>query len=219
MNMNWNDINVFQWQQLQQAIANRPKDDTDLDLAIKCLSIITNTTELEIDSYSIDKLNTELKKTEFMHIAPNPKAVDYIEVNGRKYKCIYDIRRMPFARYFETKYFSTDVAKNLHNIAGCMVMPMKKNWLGRWVVDKYDSSKHDEYAQDMLEAKFVNVYGAVVFFYLVFKGWIKTSKGYLVSEMMKSKKMTTWEAEALMQTLCDSMDGFTNLNLSQNSKE
>lgn len=219
MNMNWNDINVYQWQQLQQVLNNRPESDTDLDLAVKCLSIITNKTELEIDFYSIEQLNKELKKTEFLHHAPNPKAVDHIEINGRRYKCIYDIRRLPFARYFETKYFSNDVSKNLHNIAGCMVMPMKKNWLGRWVVDKYDASKHEEYAQDMLEAKFVNVYGAVVFFYLVFKGWIKTSKGYLVSEMMKSKKMTTWEAEALVKVLCEAMDGFISPNLSQNSKD
>jgi hypothetical protein len=217
--MNWNDINVYQWQQLQQVLNNRPESDTDLDLAVKCLSIITNKTELEIDFYSIEQLNKELKKTEFLHHAPNPKAVDHIEINGRRYKCIYDIRRLPFARYFETKYFSNDVSKNLHNIAGCMVMPMTKNWLGRWVVDKYDASKHEEYAQDMLEAKFVNVYGAVVFFYLVFKGWIKTSKGFLVSEMMKSKKMTTWEAEALVKVLCEAMDGFISPNLSQNLKD
>jgi hypothetical protein len=217
--MNWNDINVYQWQQLQQVLNNRPESDTDLDLAVKCLSIITNKTELEIDFYSIEQLNKELKKTEFLHHAPNPKAVDHIEINGRRYKCIYDIRRLPFARYFETKYFSNDVSKNLHNIAGCMVMPMKKNWLGRWVIDKYDASKHEEYAQDMLEAKFVNVYGAVVFFYLVFKGWIKTSKGYLVTEMMKSKKMTTWEAEALVKVLCEAMDGFISPNLSQNLKD
>ena len=217
--MNWNDINVYQWQQLQQVLNNRPESDTDLDLAVKCLSIITNKTELEIDFYSIEQLNKELKKTEFLHHAPNPKAVDHIEINGRRYKCIYDIRRLPFARYFETKYFSNDVSKNLHNIAGCMVMPMKKNWLGRWVVDKYDASKHEEYAQDMLEAKFVNVYGAVVFFYLVFKGWIKTSKGYLVTEMMKSKKITTWEAEALVKVLCEAMDGFISPNLSQNLKD
>jgi hypothetical protein len=210
---------VYQWQQLQQVLNNRPESDTDLDLAVKCLSIITNKTELEIDFYSIEQLNKELKKTEFLHHAPNPKAVDHIEINGRRYKCIYDIRRLPFARYFETKYFSNDVSKNLHNIAGCMVMPMKKNWLGRWVVDKYDASKHEEYAQDMLEAKFVNVYGAVVFFYLVFKGWIKTSKGYLVTEMMKSKKMTTWEAEALVKVLCEAMDGFISPNLSQNLKD
>jgi hypothetical protein len=206
-------------QQLQQVLNNRPESDTDLDLAVKCLSIITNKTELEIDFYSIEQLNKELKKTEFLHHAPNPKAVDHIEINGRRYKCIYDIRRLPFARYFETKYFSNDVSKNLHNIAGCMVMPMKKNWFGKWVVDKYDASKHEEYAQDMLEAKFVNVYGAVVFFYLVFKGWIKTSKGYLVTEMMKSKKMTTWEAEALVKVLCEAMDGFISPNLSQNSKD
>lgn len=210
--MTWNDLNIYQWQRIQLAIANRTIDDTELDLAVKFLSIVTDKSELEIDSYSIVKLTEEIKQIAFINELPKPNASDYIEVNGRKYKCIYDIKRMPFARYFETKYFSQDVGKNMHNIMACMVMPMKKNWFGKWVVDKYDSSKHADYAQDMLEAKFINAYGSMVFFYHVFKNSIENLKGYLVAEIMKSKKMTTWQAEELVQTLCDNLDGFIKAN-------
>ncbi len=45
-----------------------------------------------------------------------------------------------------------------------MVIPQKKNWLGKWVDDKYDASKHEEYSADMQEANFIHVYHSLVFF-------------------------------------------------------
>ncbi len=46
--MNWKDLNVFQWQQLNDLFL-KSKDVTDLDLAISAASICTGLTEHEID--------------------------------------------------------------------------------------------------------------------------------------------------------------------------
>jgi hypothetical protein len=206
--MNWKDVTVFQRQQLE-AVKNK-KDDTELDKAVKTLAILTNRTEAQIDSLSIKDLNKQLKEIDFIAKGDaKPKAVDYIRVNGRQYRCIFDIRQLPYARYIESKFFGNDVLNNCHKIAASMVLPMKKTWRG-WKVAKYDASKHEEYAQDLLEAPFESVYGSLVFFCQVFTDSIKSSKDYLISEMTK-EGMNPIEAEITVMDLCNAMDGFIKL--------
>lgn len=206
--MNWKDVTVWQWQQLQ-AITKK-KDDTELDKAVKTLAILTNRTESQIDSLSISELNKELKAIDWISKTDaNPKPVDFIKVNGKKYRCIYDVRQIPFARYIESKFFSEDVVLNLHKIAASMVRPMKLTWRG-WKVAKYDASKHEDYAQDLLGTPFEAVYGSVVFFCQVFSDSIKSSKDFMKADLMKNG-MTEEEAEMTMEVLCAAMDGFIRL--------
>jgi hypothetical protein len=206
--MNWKDVTVWQWQQLQ-AITKK-KDDTELDKAVKTLAILTNRTESQIDSLSISELNKELKAIDWISKTDaNPKPVDFIKVNGKKYRCIYDVRLIPFGRYIESKFFSEDVVLNLHKIAASMVRPMKLTWRG-WKVAKYDASKHEDYAQDLLSAPFEAIYGSVVFFCQVFSDSIKSSKDFMKEDLMKNG-MTEEEAEMTMEVLCGAMDGFIRL--------
>lgn len=206
--MNWKDVTVWQWQQLQ-AITKK-KEDTELDKAVKTLAILTNRTESQIDSLSISELNKELKAIDWISKTDaNPKPVDFIKVNGKRYRCIYDVRQIPFARYIESKFFSEDVVLNLHKIAASMVRPMKLTWRG-WKVAKYDASKHEDYAQDLLSAPFEAIYGSVVFFCQVFSDSIKSSKDFMKEDLMKNG-MTEEEAEMTMEVLCAAMDGFIKL--------
>lgn len=215
--MNWKDVTIWQWQQMQNLLA-KSKDYTELDIAVKSLAILTNQTESQIDSLTIKQLGVELEKIKFItDTAPTPKTVDFIKVGKKRYRCIYDVKKIPYSRYLETKFFTTDVTMNLHKIGASMVMPMKLTWRG-WRVAKYDASKHDEYAQDLLSAPFEQVYGSVVFFCQVFSDSIKNLADYFREEMMKAG-MTTTEAETTVAALCQSMDGFTRLPLSQNTKE
>ncbi len=207
--MNWQTITVFQWQQLTD-LFTQSKDVTDLDLLVKSAAIITNQTEHQIDSIPVGELKPLLDKIAFIHTDIQPKAVKVIKVNGKRYKCIYDVRNIPAARYIESKHFSTDVNGNLHKIMACMVMPMRYTWRG-WVEDKYDASKHSAYAEDMLSAPISHVLGSVVFFYQVYNLWIRNSKGYLTKEM-EMKGITKYQAEAAYQTLCNIMDGYTKPN-------
>ena len=215
--MNWKDVTIWQWQQMQNLLA-KSKDYTELDIAVKSLAILTNQTESQIDSLTIKQLGVELEKIKFItETAPTPRTVDFIKVGKKRYRCIYDVRKLPYSRYLETKFFTTDVTLNLHKIAASMVMPMKLTWRG-WRVAKYDASKHDEYAQDLLGASFEEVYGSVVFFCQVFSDSIKSLADYFKEEMMKAG-MTTAEAETTVAALCESMDGFTRLPLSPTTKK
>jgi hypothetical protein len=139
------------------------KDLTDLDISVKVASILTNQTENQIDSLPVKELAPLLESISFINDEIKPEAIKVLNINGRRYKCVYDVRNIPASRYIESKHFSSDVMGNLHKIMACMVIPQKKVFLG-WADDKYDASKHSDYAQDMLEAPIQSVLGSVVFF-------------------------------------------------------
>lgn len=215
--MTWSDVTVWQWQQINNLLTK--KDDlTELDIAVKSLAILTNRTETQIDSLTIKELNEQLKEIIFITTTePNPKPVDFIKVGKKKYRCIYDVRQMPYSRYLETKFFGDDVVNNLHRIGASMIRPMKMTWRG-YKLDKYDASKHEEYAEDLLSAPFEAVYGSIVFFCQVFSDSIKSLSDYFKKELI-SQGMTIMEAEMSMEILCNAMDGFIKLPSSQNTKK
>jgi hypothetical protein len=216
--MNWSDVTIFQYQQMQNLFAKKESGDTELDIAVKTLAILTNRTEAQIDSLSVKELTNQLKEIEFVtNSEPQPKPADYIKVNGRRYRCVYDIRNMPYSRYIETKFFAEDTLNNLHKIGASMIRPMKKTWIG-WKLDKFDASKHQDYAQDLLEAPFEQVFGSVVFFCQVFTDSIKSLADYFKKEMIK-KGMRPEEAVTQVEILCESMDGFIKLRSLPNTKE
>jgi hypothetical protein len=215
--MTWKDVTVWQWIQLQNLL-QKTEGLTELDIAVKSLAILTNQTENQIDSLSVKDLNKELINIKFItDSAPEPKPVDFIKLKNKRYRCIYDIKKLPYSRYLETKHFGSDVTLNIHKICASMILPMKLTWRG-WKVVKYDASKHDEYSQDILEAPFEQVYGSIVFFCQVFSDSIRSLADYFKEELME-KGMTTTEAETTITSLCESMDGYTRLHLSQNTKK
>jgi hypothetical protein len=119
---------------------------------------------------------------------------------------------MPSARYIESKVFSKDTLANLHKIAASMIIPQKRNWFGKWIDQDYDASKHEEYAADMQEANFIDIYHSLVFFYQVYKNWIEISKDYMIAEMMKAG-MTISQADIMAHLLSISTDGIIPVTL------
>ena len=215
--MKWNELTLWQYQQLMPILTTPNKDWTELDKEVKLLCVITGLTEYQIDSLSIEDLKELRKELAFLDEPIEGKPVDYITTNGKQYRINYDIKNMPAARYIESKVFSKETLANLHKIAASMVIPQKKNWFGKWVDDKYDASKHEQYAADMQEANFIHVYHSLVFFYQVYKNWIEVSRDYMRAEMTTAG-MTTEQADSVLLLLCESMDGIIPPNLLPNTK-
>ena len=215
--MKWNNLTLWQYQQLMPIITDPNKEWTELDKEVKLLSVITGLTEFQIDSLSIETLKEMRKDLAFLDEPIEGKPVDFIVVNGRRYRMNYDIKNMPAARYIESKVFSKDSLGNLHKIAASMVIPQKQTWWGKWVDDKFDASKHEEYAQDMAEANFIHVYHSLVFFYQVYRNWIEVSRDYMIQEMTKAG-MTKEQADSVVLLLCESTGGIIPPNLLPNTK-
>jgi hypothetical protein len=210
--MKWNNLTLWQYQQLMPTITNPDKDWTELDAEVKRLCIVTGLTEHQIDSLSLTALNELRKELDFLDENIEGKPVNYIEVNKKRYRINYDIKNMPSARYIESKVFSKDTLANLHKIAASMIIPQKRNWFGKWIDQDYDASKHEQYAADMQEANFIDIYHSLVFFYQVYKNWIEISKDYMIAEMMKAG-MTISQADIMAHLLSISTDGIIPVTL------
>jgi hypothetical protein len=201
MKMSWDSINVFQYQQLVPALGI--EDATDQNMRL--IAILNGWTENQVDSLSVEEYANEKAKIGFLSEPIEGKPVKYIKVNGKRYKCVYDVRKLPSGRYIESKVFSVELVTNLHKLAASMVIPMRKTIFG-WREDKYDASRHEEYSNDMLEARFVDVYHSIVFFYQVYRNWMEITKDYLIQKIVEMGKSHS-EAEKEVQNLLNILDG------------
>jgi len=215
--MTWNELTVWQYQQIYPIVTKPEKDWTNLDVESKLVGIIYNLTDTQVDSLSISQFNNLRGTLNFLDDKIEGKPVKYMKVNDKRYRFVYDVQQMKAARYIESKVFSTDLISNLHKLAASMVMPQRKTWYGKWVDDTYDAAKHSEYAADIQASNFVHIYHSVVFFYQVYRNWIEVSKGYLVQEMT-NKGLTKEVADQVVQTLCETLDGNIAPNLLPTTK-
>lgn len=215
--MTWNELTVWQYQQIYPIVTKPEKDWTNLDVESKLVGIIYNLTDTQVDSLTIQQFNNLRGTLDFLDHKIEGKPVKYTQVNGKRYRFVYDVQQMKAARYIESKVFSTDLISNLHKLAASMVMPQRKTWYGKWVDDKYDAAKHSEYAADLQASNFVHIYHSVVFFYQVYRNWIEVTKDYLVTEMT-NKGLTREVADQVVQTLCETLDGSIAPNLLPTTK-
>jgi len=213
--MKWNNISVWQYQNIVKTLAN--KEDDDIDKSYKLIGIVYNMTENQVDSLTQAEYTAKLKECDFLNTMPEGKPIKVIKVNGKRYRLIYDVTRMPFGRYVESKAFVGDIYGNLHKLGATMVIPQKKNWFGLWVDDKYDASKHEDYADDILQANFQDVYFSLVFFYQVYRNWIEVTRGYLVTKMMMTGQ-TKAQCNQVVTDLCSILDGIIQPNLLPTTK-
>jgi hypothetical protein len=213
----WNKINVWQYQQIYNVYSSSEKYLTEIEVDSKLVSIVNNLTDTQVDSLPLKEFMELKKSVEFLNKPIEGKPVKYINISKTKrYKINYDVSKMPFARYIESKVFSEDLYNNLHKLAATMVIPQKRIF-GIWFKQKYDASKHQEYSDDMLTAKFIDVYHSLVFFYQIYRNWIEVSQDYMVSKMMQSG-MTQEKAKEVVQSLCSTLDGSTPPNLLPSTK-
>ena len=213
--MKWNNISVWQYQNIVKTLANKQEDE--IEKSFKLIGIVYNMTENQVDSLTQAEYKAKLKECDFLNSMPEGKPVKVIKVNGKRYRLIYDVTRMPFGRYVESKAFVGDIYGNLHKLGATMVIPQKRNLLGLWVDDKYDASKHEDYADDILQANFQDVYFSLVFFYQVFRNWIEVTRGYLVAKMMTTGQ-TKEQCNQVVVNLCSILDGIIQPNLLPTTK-
>jgi hypothetical protein len=178
----WDKINVFKYQEIVRAL--EIKDD--IDKACKLISIIFDKTIMEVESMSLETFLTYSNQLSFLKENIGGKPQKIIKCNGKRYAFVWNVKQLPAARYIEVKHFGVNMIDNLHSLFASMVIPMKRKWYG-WVYEKYDASKHEVYANDILSANIQEVYSSVVFFYHVYRNWIEVSQDYLNTRKDKNK--------------------------------
>ena len=166
--MKWDNITLWQWQQLQMLDAKKDKIEEHL-IIIETISILTNKTKAEILELSKRKLSRIIEDIQFLYLEkPNIRTSEYLKIGNNKYHFNFDPKIAPASRYIETKYFMYNFETNIQKIGASMITPMKFTWKG-WKDDVYNPALHEEYANDLLSAPFVLIFGNV-------EKWLKNIK-------------------------------------------
>lgn len=169
----------------------------------KMLAVIEGKNEREYDSYKYRDLIKEYgEKLSFFDNLPETKPVDYLQTVTNRYKFCYEVNEITAGQYIDILAFSGEIMQ-LNKIAACFFLPMKgKRYQG------YGAVPHDVVADDLLEAKFLEVYGCMLFFCQLFNELISsTITSSIQNKVLAEKAARLWNAGG----------GYLALNRSQTS--
>ena len=169
----------------------------------KMLAVIEGKNEREYDSYKYRDLIKEYgEKLSFFDNLPETKPVDFLQVGDNNYKFCYEVNEITAGQYIDILAFSGEIMQ-LNKIAACFFLPMKgKRYQG------YGAVPHDVVADDLLGAKFLEVYGCMLFFCQLFNALISST----ITSSIQNKELAEKAAR-----LWNAGGGYLALNRSQTS--
>jgi len=169
----------------------------------KMLAVIEGKNERDYDDYKYRDLIKEYgEKLSFFDNLPETKPVDFLQVGDNQYKFCYEVNEITAGQYIDILAFSGEIMQ-LNKIAACFFLPMKgKRYQGYGVVP------HDRVADDLLGAKFLEVYGCMLFFCQLFNELISST----ITSSIQNKELAEKAAR-----LWSVGGGYLALNRSQTS--
>ena len=192
----WNEISLGQYISLLDIEQNQQLNIVEKQQ--KKLALLEGKDEEEYDYIKyralVEMYHTKLA---FLNEMPQTKPYDYIQTKNRRYKFCFELSEITSGQYIDINTFCNNII-DLNKIAACFFLPME----GDKYMD-YGSITHDAVAEDLLDAKFIEVYGCMVFFYQLFKE--------LISDTITSLTITE-EAKAVLIRLWKDGDGFIAQN-------
>jgi hypothetical protein len=170
----------------------------------KMLSIVEGKDEEFYDTYKYrDLMHEYAEKLSFFDNIPDTKPADYLQVGENRYKFCYELHEITAGQYIDILAFSGEIMQ-INKIAACFFLPMKG--------DKYQGYgvvPHDVVADDLLGAKFIEVYSCMLFFCQLFSELIGTTITFsMENQKMAKKVLDLWQGGA----------GYLALSRSQTSR-
>lgn len=175
--ISWSTITVKQFQEVLKISNTEGLDETDR--AGKVVSILYEMTPEQIDDISVFEFNRMAKRcSEVMDSQIPGKPVRTVKPGRQRYKINYKVTDMKYGQYAEINHFCKNHIENLHFIMASIVTPV--NWFGR-----AQEKNHKEVAEEMLNARLIDVYHTGVFFCKLFVSLMQNIRPYSIVEMMK----------------------------------
>ena len=170
----------------------------------KMLSIVEGKPESYYDTFKYRDLITEYgEKLSFFDNIPETKPVDFLQVGGKRYKFVHELNEITAGQYIDILAFSGEIMQ-LNKIAACFFLPMEGK---RY--QPYGKIPHDVVAEDLLDAKFLDVYGCMLFFCQLFNELIAdTITSSMTNQELAKKAVDLWKGG----------DGYTALSRWQTFK-
>lgn len=220
--MTWDNITVFQFQQIH-ALGQHADQRERLDISVDLVAICYGMTQQQVDSLPFKHLIELQNGLAFMNDVPSWNPVPHFEVDGRRYRFIYDLRdvrnvkELNAARYAEVKTFSASgFVEGLHRMAASMIVPQRRTWWGGWRDGEFNAGDHDQYAADVQAAPISAIHGSALFFCKVFAILMRSSADSLTQSLPTTMQQSVRQALILSSEL---MDGSTLSSGSPTSRE
>jgi hypothetical protein len=192
----WNELSVGQFISLYDIEQNQQLNIVEKQQ--KMLSVLEGKTEEDYDNIKYRELVQQFhSKLSFFNEIPESKPVDYLQTKLRRYKFCFELSEITAGQYIDINNFSSNLMQ-LNKIAACFFLPMEGD---KYM--EYGKIPHDIVAEDLLDAKFIEVYGCMVFFYQLFKE--------LISDIITYSTIPVESKEALMRLWKDG-DGYIALS-------
>jgi hypothetical protein len=186
----WNKLTVGQFISLYDIEVNANLNI--IEKQQKMLSIVEGRPESYYDSYKYrDLINEYGEKLSFFDNIPVTNPIDFLQVGDNRYKFVHELNEITAGQYIDILAFSGEIMQ-LNKIAACFFLPMKgKKYL------PYGKIPHDIVADDLLNAKFLEVYGCMLFFCQLFNELISnTIISSMINPDLAKKVVDSWQGGA-----------------------
>jgi hypothetical protein len=212
--LTWEDVTVQQFIDIQKLA--REKNMDEMEMSEKAIAIMYDMTERQVEELPLHEFNSKSREIAFVldkqKIEGKPRRV--IQANGNKYAIEYDPSKLKHRQYVEIMTWSgASMHDNIYLIMASLVQPV--NRIGRRLKNK--AEEHPKIAEDMLQAKIVDVYHTCVFFCRLYINLMKDMRDSLVAQMVM-QGATKEQAMVLYDTSLNAMAGFITPEKSQHSK-
>lgn len=203
--MTLQDITVGQFQEIWKV--NKSEIEPEEKMT-EMVSILSGKTTNEVDSMPVLEFNKLAVQIKEMLSQPLPNVETPKMLCG--YKMCYEPGKLNRGQYVTLMHFvKGDVVENCHYILATLAYDP--------VTNKHHAERHKEIAEELQEAKIVDVYAATVFFCDLFKASMRSLQSYLVSELL-TKGATPKMAVEAITTLMEDLDGYLMPSKLQTSK-
>lgn len=167
----WKDITLRQGIELSELDI-----DDNWELVLNQMAIILDTTMDEIESKPAALVYEFINDYGFLKDLPDMKELKGFKSGGKNYRLI-DLGSMSLAQMVDIEeYYKMGLVKNLHKILSVLYLPAKRNIFGKWVIEEY---KPDEERENVfLDMDMETVYGAILFFWVGVKTYLKGLTDY-----------------------------------------
>jgi len=185
----------------------------DMEKAGKAIEAFFEMTPEEVDELTISEFNHKSKIcTDILDGKIPGKAVRTTKPGKQRYRIMYKVNEIKHGKYTEISHFAKKPIENIHFIMASVVEPI--NWFGK--VSKKEIT-HKEIAEEMLNARIIDVYHACVFFCKLYLSLMENLKPYLLGEMMATG-LTKEAAEVLLDISSSILGGSSVPEKSQHLK-
>lgn len=146
----WSQVTLKQFQAIQALL----RDEGDVyQKNSEIISILSGMDVMEVQRLSLKSYAAVMKTLEFISQPMENRLTRRFKLDGLRYRVVSDIYQLNGGQYITLQHLLKDpkkVTDNLHQIMAIFVIPFERKWWG-WKRKDYDSSKHEEIAQAMLD--------------------------------------------------------------------